>query len=425
MKKDFLKYILIVAVAVLAACSSNDEFLKENTYGKIFPEEFYRNQAELDLANNAMYSEVSRMFNADYASYVVALYGADDVTTPYSANTTYLQNDMYVRDAANTDVRGGWESTYTAINRANGIIENYRKAEGAVSEEMLHYYAGQAHFARAYLYFWLVRIFNEIPYVTTAREGDRTMTLSSPAEVYEHIVEDLKLAEEWLPATWKGIDELKYSGGAFTKGAAKATLASVYLTMAGYPVKKTECYRLAKEKAAEIIARESEYGYRLLDHYAELWKVTPYLHDEMVFSIMYNNVTEHNVRAPKECRPVQFGGWEAYCPEINFFYRFPEGERKKATFVTEFPLTSGWYQTAPTLPWPEDKPMLPWQEQMFKHPYYFKMWEAEGMEGENKWRPAGDSEWYSGRTNQIIRYAEVLLIYAEAQAMADGAPDAL
>ncbi|MDR2765019.1 MAG: RagB/SusD family nutrient uptake outer membrane protein [Tannerella sp.] len=425
MKKEFLKYMLIAAVALLAACSSNDEFLKENTYGKVFPDEFYRNQEELDVANNALYDEFNRMFNADYASYVVALYGSDDVTTPYSANTSYLQNDTYVREAANEDARKGWEYTYSTINIANGIIANYRKAEGAVSEETLHYYAGQAYFARAYMYFWLVRIFNEIPYVTTVREGDRTLTLSPPEEVYEHIIEDLKIAEEWLPVTWKGIDEIKANGGAFTKGAAKATLASVYLTMAGYPVKKTECYRLAKEKAAEIIARESEYGYRLLDHYADLWKVTPYLHDEMIFSIMYHNVTNHNVRAPKECRPVQFGGWEAYCPEINFFRRFPAGERRNVTFVTEFPLTSGWYQTEPTLPWPEGKPMLPWEQMMFKHPYYFKMWEAEGLEGENKWKPAGDSEWYSGRTNQVIRYAEVLLIYAEAQAMADGAPDAL
>jgi hypothetical protein len=425
MKKEFLKYILIATVAALTACSSNDEFLKENTYGKIFVENFYSNQAELEVANNALYNELNRLFNADYDNFVVVLHGGDDVTVPYFGNVDFILFDTYVRDAANNHPKIGWEDGYGMINIANGIIENYQNAKGTVSEETLHYYAGQAYFARAYMYYWLVRIFNEIPYVTTVREGDRTLTLSSPGEVYEHIVEDLKIAEQWLPVTWKGVDEIKYNGGAFTRGAAKATLASVYLNMAGYPVKKTECYRLAKEKAAEIIDHESEYGYRLLDHYAELWKVTPLLHDEMVFSIMYNKTTDHNVRSPKECRPVQFGGWEHYCPEINFFHRFPAGERRDATFVTEFPLTSGWYQTEPTLPWPEGEPMLPWEQMMFKHPYYFKMWEAEDLEGADKWKPAGDAEWYSGRTNQMIRYAEVLLIYAEAQAMADGTPDAL
>jgi hypothetical protein len=426
MKKEMMKYMLMAGMAGLfAACSSNDAFLEENTYGKVFPDEFYRNTDELELANNAIYDKFNQTFNADYAGFVVALYGADDLTTPYSANTSYLQNDTYVHESGNYDSKNGWELTYATINIANGIIENYRKAEGAVSEEHLHYYAGQAHFARAYMYYWLVRVFNRIPYVTTARIPDRTMPLSSPEEVYEHIVADLKLAEEWLPMTWKGIDEQKAGGGAFTKGAAKATLAGVYLSMAGYPLKKTECYRLAKEKAAEIISHETEYGYRLLDHFADVWAITPLLHDEMVFSIMYNNVTNHNVRAPKECRPVQFGGWEAFCPELNFFHRFPAGERRDFTFVTEFPLTSGWYTTEPTLPWPEDTPMLPWEQMMFAHPYYFKMWEAEGLAGENKWVPAGDNDWYSGRTSLVIRYPEVLLIYAEAQAMADGTPDAL
>ncbi|MDR1779464.1 MAG: RagB/SusD family nutrient uptake outer membrane protein [Tannerella sp.] len=427
MKNNIYKYLLLMPlVAILAACTSNDEFLEEKTYGKIFPENFYRNQDELDMANNALYRSFSKTFNADYSSFVVILFGGDDITTPYSANTSYLQNDTYVRQSANKDIRDGWSWAYETINTANGIINNYQKAADEVSETNLHYAAAQAHFARAYMYFWLVRIFNEIPYVSTVREPDKTMTKSSPQEVYDAIIADLKIAEEWLPATWKGIDETKAAGGGFTQAAAKATLANVYLTMAGYPLKKTEYYKLAKDKAAEIIENESKYGFRLLDHFAELWKPTPLINDEMVFGLMYNRSTEdYNVRAPKSCRPVQFGGWEAYCPEINFFYRFPEGERRDATFVTEFPLTNGWYTTAPTIPWPEGQPMLQWQDIMFKHPYYFKMWEAEGLEGADKWKPAGDNDWYSGRTNQVIRYPEVLLIYAEAQAMADGTPNAL
>ena len=378
------------------------------------------------MANNALYTRLSVLFNADYNNFVVVFHGGDDVTTPYFGNTDYILFDTYVSDAANNHSKRGWEDAYEVINIANGIILNYRNAEGTVNEETLRYFAGQAHFARAYMYYWLVRVYNAIPYVTTAREGDRTIQPSQPGEVYGYIVDDLQLAEEWLPTTWKGIDETMADGGAFTRGTAKATLASVYLTMAGYPLKQTEYYRLAKEKAAEIIEQESTYGYRLLAHCAELWKVTPKVHDEMVFFIPYDRSADHNVRAPKECRPVQFGGWEAYCPEINFFHRFEAGERKDATFVTEFPLTSGFYTTKPTWPWPDTVPMLSWEQMMFKHPYYFKMWEAEDLEGENKWKPAdGDNDWYSSRTNLMIRYAEVLLIYAEAQAMADGAPNAL
>ncbi|GHT18247.1 membrane protein [Bacteroidia bacterium] len=422
MKANFVKCILFFVLAgFTVACSSNDEFLKENLYGQLFPETFYSNQDELDMANNALYSRMSRLFDGDYATFVVMLYGGDDITVPYSAHTQFVQPDILVHQAGSQDMQDGWEVAYSTINIANGIINNYRNAAGAVSEPNLQEAVAQAYFARAYAYFWLVRIYNEIPYITTVMELDRTVTKSSPEAVYDAIVSDLKKAEEWLPYQWTD----KKANGGFTKGAAKAVLANVYLTMAGYPLKKTECYTLAKDKAAELIDK-AEYGYKLLDDFADLWKPTPLTNDELVFGIFYNKSTDnYTVRAPKECRPIQFGGWEYYCAEINFYKKFPDGKRKEVTFVTEFPLLNSTPNAEPVIPWPDDQPMLSWEKMLFKHPYYFKMWESEGYEGENKWKKVNDADWRCGRTNQHIRYAEVLLIYAEAQAMADGAPNAL
>ena len=374
MKKEIVKYFLVAGLALLTACSSNDDFLKENLDGKIFPESFYHNKDELEMANNAIYNWINRSFHSYYTTMMIGFFAADDVTTPYSGNTSFVLYDTFIPQAADIEgLQGGWEKAYLVINAANGVIENYKRAEGAVGETELHYYAGQAYFARAYMYYWLVRCFNEIPYITTARVPDRTIVPLQPAELYTHIIEDLQIAEEWLPQTWNGIDALKHSGGAFTKGAAKATLASVYLTMAGYPVKKTECYALAAAKAKELIDNESSYGYRLLDHYAELWKSTPLICDEDIFVVLYNKNNNYTCCAPKACRPIQFGGWEQYTPEINFFNRFPAGERFDATFVTEFPLNSGFYTESPVLPWPEGKPMVKWQDMMFGHPYYYKM----------------------------------------------------
>jgi hypothetical protein len=408
-------------IAGFFSCASNDDFLEEELYGKLFPEYFYTNQDELDLANNALYQSITNYFCADYNSFVVMLFGGDDITTPYFGNTDYIQYDTYVHSASNSHVERGWGDAYATVNVANGIINNYHKAAGAVDEQTLREYAAQAHFARAYMYYWIVRVFNEIPYVSTVREMDKTMLKSTTEAVYDSIVADLKKAEEWLPYRWTDVKSM----AGFTKGAAKATLASVYLTMAGYPLNKPEYYGLARDKAAELINNQAEYGYRLLDNYADLWKSTALTNDELVFGLFYNKSVQANVRAPKEGRPVQFGGWEVYCPEISFFQRFPEGKRKEATFVTEFPLETGFYSDIPVIPWPADRPMLSWENIMFQHPYYFKMWEMEGLEGENKWKPVDEADWNCSRTNQVIRYAEVLLIYAEAQAMADGAPNAL
>lgn len=435
MKNKMFKYMSIAGVTILFACQSNDEFLKENLNGKIFMETFYSNENDLYLANNALYGNFTNCWHGYYTTFMVALYAGDDITTPYSGNLSYMQNDIFVRQGENEDMQSGWSKAYTAINTANGIINNYHKAKGTLDtgnpkrdEELLNYYAAQAHFVRAYTYFWLVRLFNKLPYVTTARVMDRTMQLSSPEVIYGHIVEDLLFAEEWLPETWAGIDALKHTGGAFTKLAAKAVLAEVYLTMAGYPLNKgADHYRLAAEKAKELIDNQYKYGFRLLDHCADLWKPSLSVTDEMVFRLMYNKTGgNYNVCAPLFGRPAPLGGWEAYCAELNFFYSFPAGERKNATFVTEFPLETGNPMAKPPYPWPEDKPMLPWTEYMLKHPYYNKMWEAEFCEGEDRWRPLDNgSEWNSSRTQQMIRWAEILLIYAEAQSMADGAPNAL
>jgi hypothetical protein len=423
MKANWVKYILFFVVAGFTACSPNNEFLEENLYGKLFPEDFYRNQDELDLANNALYSKLNLLFDSDYEGFVVILYGGDDITVPYPSQPELVQNDLFIHQSGDAKMQKGWDRAYSTINVANGIINNYRNAAGAVSEQALHEAAAQAYFARAYTNFWLVRIYKDIPYITTVRELDRTITKSPTEAVYDSIISDLKKAEEWLPYQWPKAD-LKANAG-FTKGAAKAILANVYLTMAGYPLNKTEYYKLAKEKAAEIIENESDYGYELLDDFADLWKPTPLTNKELVYGMFYNKSTDYTVRAPKECRPTQFGGWEYYCPEINFYKKFPDGKRKEVTFVAEFPLLASGPNEKPVIPWPTGQPMLSWEKMLFKHPYYFKMWEAEGFAGENKWEPVPDDEWRNGRTSQHIRYAEVLLMYAEAQAMADGTPNTL
>ena len=177
MKKVFLKYMLIAGMAILTACTSDDEFLKENLYGKLFPESFYNNKDELELANNSLYRSLSKTFHGYYTTFMRMLYSGDDATSPIS------QQDVYIFSAADEDMRDGWQKAYEGINKANGIIDNYTRATG-LSEEQLGYYAGQAYFVRAYLYFWLTRIYNEIPYVTTVRVADPTITLSSSTEVY-------------------------------------------------------------------------------------------------------------------------------------------------------------------------------------------------------------------------------------------------
>ncbi|MDR1335588.1 MAG: RagB/SusD family nutrient uptake outer membrane protein, partial [Tannerella sp.] len=293
---------------------------------------------------------------------------------------------------------------------------------GSMQEEKLNQYAAMAHFVRAFNYFWLVRFFNNMPKITTATQPDFTVTVSPKEEIYAFIIEDLQFAEQWLPVEWTG---KKRIGGAPTQGAAKAMLAKVYLQMAGFPVNGgTEYYAKARDKAKEIIDNASIYRYILREHCADLWD--PYwtllAEDEAIYFCKGERYGEDNytVRSPLACRPREnlgsTSGWEIYLAENYFFEHFPEGERKDATFVD-------YIYFKPT----EDgqQEVKHYTEMAAKHPFYKKEW-ADDKVSDWSWdRMWETGDWKNGRSYIAIRYAEILLIYAEAQARAEGSPNAL
>jgi hypothetical protein len=159
-----------------------------------------------------------------------------------------------------------------------------------------------------------------------------------------------------------------------------------------------------------------------LANYGDLWKwQNSWLNTgnaEDVFACYYNNQAGNwsdggtwangNMNAPLTFSPENFGGWADAFAELNFFNEFPAGPRKNATFITQG-------QKTPT------DPIITWKNFSYSHPYYKKYADVPGYDSTNmgKW-----IDWWSSRTVQVIRYAEVLLIYAEAKSMSGG-PDAL
>lgn len=391
-----LVYILMV-VAFLTACS--DSFLDEDPKGQLTSDGFFKSAEDLELGLVAMYSKVNVLYNE--SQFATVLFGGDDITTRSGSNKEpFRQFDLFRATNDNNWMATHWSLAYGAVWAANNIIVNYENATDATEEER-KLAAGQAYFIRALSYFYLVRGWNEIPLITSL-EVNLEIEKSSPDKVYEVIVQDLKYAEEYLPVVWTGIKK----GVAPTKGAAKAQLASVYLTMAGYPIKDDSKYALAAQKAKEVMNDANKYGYRLLDNFADLWTREQF-NDEIVFGLFYDrNIapwtwTNGNMRAPLASKPEEEGGWDDYFAEINFFNKFPEGPRKEATFQTVIR--------------PDAETTLNWTEGVQKHPYYKKMRDMDGYDPEQPWAYV---DWWSSRTNIVIRYAEVLLIYAEAQAMA-------
>ena len=426
-----MKNIIIVLIATIicfASCESNEKFLKEDPRGYLFPDNFMNNLEELEMMNIALYKLLEEAVQRPYESFEIKLPSSDDIIGTGNQREQYLdfETNLEVTARCDGDIQMGWERIYACINGTNTVIHNYQRAAGSMPEAELNKWGAQAYFIRAFSYFWLVRFFNNIPLVLDAFVPDakREMTCSSSKDVYDVIISDLQFAEEWLPVSWSG--EM-HEGGAYTKGAAKAMLAKVYLQMAGFPINGgTEYYTKARDKAKEIIDNAGTYGYGLYDHFWQLWEAywKPYDYPVEEAIMWWVHTAQHyTVRSHNPSRPNErgFGGWESMIAELGFYKRFPEGERKDFTFVTDFYHSDGSYYHYTDL--------------RCAHPCYRKWW-ADNLtpgwewdkrnEPDSKWLSGMDvaADWRDGRHLIVMRYADILLTYAEAKARTDG-PDQL
>lgn len=421
MKKIILYFLL---TGIMISCT--EDFLDETTKGIIRPDNYFETTNDLEKCVNALFSNCNLMYNQT-ATFSFCM-GGDDVTTlPGGNKEGYKQFDVFSVQDNNDRYVNMYTAGYSSIKQANVIITNIDKFVQPVTNPQLlqdqkNRALGQAHFVRALAYFNLVRMCNEIPLVKDLSVS-YDLKKSPAAEIYALIVEDLQKAETLLPvkfSTAPNASELEKTTtyARPTSGSAKALLASVYLTMAGYPVKDNTKYALAAAKAKEVIDNEGVYGYTLLTNYADLWKYANKINSETVFGLHYNHIVgdwsdggtwaNGNMNCPLSYKPGDFGGWDDLYAELTFFNEFPAGPRKDATFLTQARKT------------PND-PILTWQNYSTKHPYYKKWLDIPGWDENNA---GAYFDWWSSRSVLVIRYAEVLLVYAESKAMSGG-PDAL
>lgn len=397
------KYLAIISICFLSSCSK--DLLKEEPKVPTGTE-FYTNANDLQLASTGLYALINVAFNqvAGFAT----CYGGDDVGVARIGNKlSFSDFDTFQPNSSNDRMTNWWGSFYATIKSCNSMILNYAGADA--TEEEKNRAAGQAYFLRAMSYFFLTRVWGEIPLITD-NTVDYSIGKSQPADIYALIVDDLKRAETMLPDSWNGLGPQFQSGVnvAATKGSAKALLANVYLTMAGWPLKQTDKYALAAQKAKEVIDSKASYNVDLLGNFANLWKKEYKYNNEAVFACYYNSAVPNtpwnqwNMMGPNSSQPGDEGGWDDWFGEINFYNKFPAGARKEATYQSVYYIGGvgkDWTQTA------------------LKHPYFQKYHDDESY---NETTHQGN--WAGSRTIYLIRYAEVLLTYAEAQAMS-ASPD--
>ncbi|MBX2921511.1 MAG: RagB/SusD family nutrient uptake outer membrane protein [Chitinophagaceae bacterium] len=389
-------FLFFIAPVLLGGCK---KFLEENPRGQIVGDNAITDVTSLDAALTGAYKGVTRTWTRGFlnSSTQVFSMGGDDLTTIAGGNkAAFREVDQFAVTASNSHIAMIWNGCYKMIQGANNVIG---KAPGIKGDQAkISAIKAEAHFLRALGYYWLVRGFGAIPLITDVSDAVTpellTIQKTQPSEIYKVIEQDLVIAETALP-------DSKRDPGRPNKGTAKALLADVYLTEAGWPLKEESKYALAASKAKEVIDNKALYNFGLAD-LEDLWAGNEAAigtkEEVMAFHTSENYGGSTNSMAGAPAIPAEEGGWEDYQAEINFFNQFPAGKRKDITFHTVFTKKDG--------------TQVPWQSSISGHPYYAKF------------RIEHNDRWYSSMPVHMIRYAHVLLIYAEAQARSSGTPNA-
>ena len=409
----------VLATVVLAACS---DWLVEEPQDFFPLNQFPQTEADLAIALGGIDNWYSGGSNQPYfiRGWPILTEVTSDQTITTQTSGTRYEMDSYTLTSSTEWLWRVWQQIYGGIGAANFLIQHIPQMT-EVSQDVKNRYLGAAKFHRAFNYFNAVRVWGGVPLVMTpdtslaAAESSAHNTPRAPMpEVYDSIVKDLQDAATLLPLRWPG--SATPDDGRPTRGAAEAMLADVYLNMSGALVGENHWTDAARAAKAVI----DSGGYSLVPNFADLWLIKNKNGPEHIYSIQFQGVKRNLFTC--QSRPSGVGTesctnyWFSTRAFMNSFDS--TDARKPVTFLTR--VTAGtvtyYYDTTAT-----DGKSNPFGDFNSRglgfEPYYGKFFDAGGPGMINQNNSRTDLNW------PIYRYAEVLLMYAEAENEAVG-PDA-
>lgn len=419
----------LFAASVLTTTTSCSDFLDEDPKGQMSEANVFKSQADLDASIHTIYEKLNQ--TQSWTNPMYPQWQGDDMTAnPGSNKQAVAALDVFSSDGANKGVTDAWKQHFALIKACNWVIENASKTP--TSQEEINIALGNAHFWRAYAYFYLVRVFGPLPMVLKTDPSATNVAPSSVEEIYNLIVEDLKKAEGWLPTSYSQAPRNHDGVDAWvTKQATQATLTAVYMAMAGYPLNKgKEYYALAAAKAKEVIDNNGKYGFYNDPVWNHVYSMGHNYNKETILGIDNNwnsGSWDHDSELTSCCRfeGLGDGGWGDAWGEIAFWKRYPEGPRKDAVYAPKITFQDGATITKVCNWWDldaEGKPVVEAYHPMFA--IYTVNCDGDNRAKE-KFAPYNYLEpnytnMTNGRRHRLIRYAEVLLWYAESAARSGG-----
>ena len=334
------KYIISILAALifLPSCSLDEKLF---TY---VPEKDYITNAQ--SARTVLYGLYRNLCNQ-------TLYGCN-LSMAFDMPTDLTKADGFqlvggrvftcnAHDPSFATVENTWEYLYKTIFNANDFIEKVAAADELLSEQdkkVVAVYVAEARVIRALMYFELVRNWKNITLITTteqSRQLSSTYVQDKPEDVYSFIERELTNAAEVLP--WAKADNLRPDNAYMvSKASALGLLARVYVTWAGYPMNGGEQMWQNAKSTCEIIMNSGYHD--LLEDYEALWdnscnaKWDP---TESLFEISFYSPTISSSAALNSSGLI--GKWNGVYNLTNTtpLVRVDARERAVTTFASKWP----------------------------------------------------------------------------------------
>ena len=418
---------MLAAGLFSASCS---DFLTEDPKGQLDPKTYYNSADAVNSAVYALYTQVN--VSQIYTNMLYPQWQGDDITAnPASNKQAVAEIDGFSASNNNKGVREAWEKNYKIIEAANNIINNIKYDENTVYANTAKEAVGQAHFWRAFAYYYLVRLYGPLPIIERNSTEYNEKAPATIAEVYDYIVKEMKAAIEVLPTSYTGEPAHHNEIDAYvTKQAAQSALTAVYMSMAGYPLNKTEYYGEAAKLAKEVIDNNSQYGFYLDNDWSHVYSMGHNYNKETILGIDYSPLpwwtNDSEFTSCDRFESLGDKAWGDAWGEIAFWKRFPEGKRKKATYAEKITFQDpDSYTIVNMVDWwalnPDGTKVVPEYHPMFCNFTVNADAQGNAIAAPYDYTKPNWTGMVNDHRHRVIRYSELLLWYAESAARSGAA----
>lgn len=449
MKRFILYAVSALTMMHLASCSLNEMVYTQ-------PDETYITDASMleavllnvyrDLGTDGIYRQYLP-FVFDLPNDINKTEGNSIVSWRAEASNAFGVQDAYVQTT--------WQALYAAVYDANYFIELADDKIASLDDDgrrQAELFVAEARALRALLYFELVRWFGNVPLVTSTADANlapEKYRQAAPEDVYAFIEVELKKAVDVLP--WADADDVRTNKSfRLSKGSALGLLAKVYCTWAGYPLRNESKWEAAVQAAGEVV----DSGHHdLLPDFRQLWVNSGsnvWDPKESLLELSYwsplstyessgrvgntngvrcsagglrNGTHIHNVLV--YFNPTFLASWRDYDKDRRFELTYADyqyipgiGARKYALKTvdgvknTEVSFVKAWTDTL-NASWDES-----WRVE-YNYRLTNRKWDTEVYVPDDNYQVNSN---YTNMNWYLLRYADILLLYAEALNEVNGGP---